>query len=163
MHLVSATIGPYKSIEKPMDVEIESGVTVLVGMNKSGKTVFLEALQKSDDIFGLAKFEHVDDYPRKNLRTYERRHEKHPDTATVLTYEITEKEAEEINKLLHTQLPAKFQFSILHDYKNEKHISLHADNKPVITALAKGTASADLGTRLRAPHPSLIFRKWSRT
>jgi hypothetical protein len=87
-------------------------------MNESGKTVFLEALQKSDDIFDLAKFAHIDDYPRKTLRTYERRHDAHPDTATVLTYELTEKEAEGINTLLHTQLPAKFQFSINHNYQN---------------------------------------------
>jgi predicted ATP-dependent endonuclease of OLD family len=121
MRLVSAKVGPYKSIEKPIDVQIGSGVTVFVGMNESGKTVFLEALQKSDDVFGLAKFDHVDDYTRKNLGTYEKRHEKTPDTATVLTYEITDKEAEEINRSLHTQLRGKFQFSIFHDYKNKKN------------------------------------------
>jgi predicted ATP-dependent endonuclease of OLD family len=78
MLLVSAKIGPFKSIEKPKEVKIENDVTVLVGMNESGKTVFLEALAKSDDIFDLAKFDYVEDYPRKNLHTYESRHLTNP-------------------------------------------------------------------------------------
>ena len=146
MLLVSAKIGPFKSIEKPEEVKIEEGVTVLVGMNESGKTVFLEALQKSDDIFDLAKFIPIDDYPRKNLSFYERRHETLPDTATVLTYEITDKEADAINKSLHTQLPSKFRFSIHHYYDNRKNISLQVDPKAVIAELAK---QADLSSEFR--------------
>ena len=73
MYLVSAKVGPFKSIEKPIDVKIEKGISVLVGMNEAGKTVFLQVLQKSADVFGTAKFDPVDDYPRKNLNDYERR------------------------------------------------------------------------------------------
>jgi predicted ATP-dependent endonuclease of OLD family len=61
MRLISATVGPIKSIEKAADVKINDGVTVLVGMNESGKTVFLQALQKSDDVLGIDKFDPVDD------------------------------------------------------------------------------------------------------
>jgi predicted ATP-dependent endonuclease of OLD family len=105
MLLVSAKIGPFKSIEKPEEVKIEERVSVLVGMNESGKTVFLEALQKSDDIFDRAKFDYIDDYPRRNLSTYEKRHDTNPDTVTVLTYELTDKEAAAINQTLRTPTP----------------------------------------------------------
>jgi predicted ATP-dependent endonuclease of OLD family len=143
MLLVSAKIGPFKSIEKPEEVKIEERVSVLVGMNESGKTVFLEALQKSDDIFDRAKFDYIDDYPRRNLSTYEKRHDTNPDTVTVLTYELTDKEAAAINQTLRTQLPKNFRFSINRDYQNHRTISLAVDNKSVIAELAKGGASTD--------------------
>jgi hypothetical protein len=143
MRLVSAKVGPYKSIDTPVEVPIEKGVTVLVGMNESGKTVFLEALQKSDDIFDRAKFGPIDDYPRKHLTTYERRHDKNPDTVTILTFQITDDEAASINETLNTQLPNDFQFSITSDYQNHATISLEADGKSVIAALARGGVSTD--------------------
>jgi hypothetical protein len=40
MLLVSAKVGPYKSIEKPDEVGIEKGVTVLVGMNASQEKLY---------------------------------------------------------------------------------------------------------------------------
>ncbi|MCC6891074.1 MAG: AAA family ATPase [Hyphomicrobiales bacterium] len=146
MYLVNAKGGPFKSIEKPIDVKIERGISVLVGMNEAGKTVFLQALQKSDDVFGTAQFDHVDDYPRKNLNNYERRHEEKPDTATVLTYELADSEVEHINQTLHTKLPKNFQFSVHHDYKNNRTIWLTADHKPVIAEIAK---ASDLSAEFR--------------
>src|SRR5437764_1090404 len=122
MQLVSATVGPFKSIESPTEVKIEESVTVLVGMNEAGKTVFLQALQKSNDVFGVAKFDHIDDYPRKNLNAYERRHATTPDNATVLTYKLTESEVAETNALLHTTLPKDFLFAITHKYNNRRSI-----------------------------------------
>ncbi len=70
MLLVSAKVGPFKSINEPQTVPIDKDVTVLVGMNESGKTVFLQALTKSRDALNLAAFDHVEDYPRKNLTPY---------------------------------------------------------------------------------------------
>lgn len=137
MRLVSANIGPFKSIEQPAEVSIEEHVTVLVGMNEAGKTVFLQALQKSADVFKLARFDHVDDYPRKNLNNYEKKHDTQPDTASVLTYQLTDFEVDEINRELHTKLPKEFQFSVHHDYLNKLTIYLSADHKPVVDEIAK--------------------------
>ena len=44
--LKKATIYRYKCIENEQSFEIEPDVTVLVGMNESGKTSLLEALAK---------------------------------------------------------------------------------------------------------------------
>ena len=70
MLLVSAKVGPFKSINEPQSVAINDAVTVFVGMNEAGKTVFLRALEKSRDALGLAAFDPVDDYPRKDLPSY---------------------------------------------------------------------------------------------
>jgi len=85
MLLVSAKVGPFKSIDSPQTVDIDPKVTVLVGMNEAGKTAFLQALQKTRDVLGLEEFRPIDDYPRKNLTSYQKRHETKPDVATVLT------------------------------------------------------------------------------
>lgn len=144
MHLVSAKIGPFKSIETPQTVEIDEKITVLVGMNEAGKTVCLQALHKSDDVLGLAKFKVVDDYPRKNLTAYETRHEASPEIATVLTYRLSVDEIEHLNKTLNVALPKKFQFSVSHNYKNELVITMSIDERPALAAMAAdGTLSTE--------------------
>ena len=54
MRLASATVGPFKSISNAQTVTLDQ-ITVFVGMNEAGKTVFLQALQKSRDALNLAK------------------------------------------------------------------------------------------------------------
>ena len=49
MLLVFAKVGPFKSIDLAQLVEVNERVTVLVGMNEAGKTVFLQALEKSQE------------------------------------------------------------------------------------------------------------------
>ena len=72
--LVKATIHKYKSIETEQFFNVEDDVTVLVGMNESGKTSILEALAKvnyfeDDDDF---KFNMTHDFPRKQKKQWKR-------------------------------------------------------------------------------------------
>ncbi|WP_316196404.1 AAA family ATPase [Bradyrhizobium sp. SZCCHNS3053] len=147
MKLISAKVGPLKSIETPTEVKIEDHVTVLVGMNEAGKTVFLQGLQKSDDVFGLAKFDYVEDYPRKNLTDYERRHDKKPDMVTTLRFQLSSENAQEINATLHTQVPNDFMFSVEHYYNNNVTISISVDDTPAIATIAN---QANLSTDFRS-------------
>ena len=62
MKLVSAKVGPFRSINTVQDVVIDPEVTVFVGMNEAGKTVFLKALHKSLDAMDVEKFDPVEDY-----------------------------------------------------------------------------------------------------
>ena len=68
--LINATIHKYKSIESDQTFSINDDVTILVGMNESGKTSVVEAIAKtnyfqSDDKF---KFNTTYDYPRKEKK-----------------------------------------------------------------------------------------------
>jgi len=135
MLLVSAKVGPFKSINAPQNVLIDDAVTVFVGMNEAGKTVFLQALVKSDDALAFANFEPVDDYPRKDLPSYLKQHKTEPAEVTVLTYQITSEELDEINNELNTKLKSGFQFSVIHLYDNKLRISISVDEKPVIESL----------------------------
>jgi len=147
MQLVSAKVGPFKSINDPQEVLIDQEITVLVGMNEAGKTVFLQALHKSADALKQAKFEPVDDYPRKSLSAYLKRHKDSPEPASVLTYKINAQEATHVNQQVGTELKAGFTFSVTHKYDNKLTFGLDVDEKPIIASLLKsaGLSSDALG------------------
>ena len=68
--LIKADIVRYKCIEKEQSFDVEDDVTVLVGMNESGKTSILESLAKTnyfeeDDNFS---FNMTHDFPRKQKK-----------------------------------------------------------------------------------------------
>jgi len=69
--LTKATVHKYKCIENTQEFIVEPDVTVLVGMNESGKTSILEALAKcsyfENDAF--FRFNQSHDYPRKQVKT----------------------------------------------------------------------------------------------
>lgn len=135
MQLVSANVGPFKSIANPQLVSIDSEVTVLVGMNEAGKTVFLQALEKSNDALGLAKFEPVDDYPRKDLPAYLKRHKTNPEEVSVLTYQLSSDELSEVNEHLGTELEPGFTISVTHSYDNTIAVGVNVNEKPVLDSL----------------------------
>lgn len=150
MFLISAKVESFKSINTPQTVLIDDEVTVLVGMNEAGKTVFLKALEKSNDAQGLAKFDPVSDYPRKGLAQYQRRHATKPDEVTVLTYRLANDEISELNAEFHTELPTDFTFSVTHLYDNTKRIGISANEQPVLDALlAESNLSSDAKTELQ--------------
>ena len=72
--LTKFTIYKYKSIEQEQCFEVESDVTVLVGMNESGKTSILEALAKTNYFEADEKFElnATHDYPRREKKKMEK-------------------------------------------------------------------------------------------
>src|SRR6266496_2191043 len=66
MHLTSAIVKRFKSIDDSEVVRFEPDVTCLVGRNESGKTAFLEALARLNPLADdpLA-FDELRDYPRR--------------------------------------------------------------------------------------------------
>jgi predicted ATP-dependent endonuclease of OLD family len=74
MKLNKVTIHKYKCVETEQSFNVENDITILVGMNESGKTSVLEALAKSnyfqkDDTF---KFKATHDYPRKEKKALDK-------------------------------------------------------------------------------------------
>lgn len=136
MKLVSATVGPFRSINEPQTVSIDPEVTVLVGMNEAGKTVFLKALHKTNDALGKESFSITDDYPRKNVTAYRRRHEDDPDVAVKLTYMPNAAEIARVNKLLGTDILEGFEFSISYYYSNSAIISINVPDGPALKRMA---------------------------
>jgi hypothetical protein len=135
MILAAAKVGPFRSINTPQEVDIDSRITVLVGMNEAGKTVFLKALNKANDALGNEEFNPTDDYPRKGYTSYMKRHDSEAEVAVELTYQLTPDEVAELNIQFHTQISDGFTFTVHHKYDNKKTIDIRIDQGPVINAL----------------------------
>lgn len=91
IRLSGVVIHNYKCIENDQSFDVEPDVTVLVGMNESGKTTALEAIAKChyfDEGDPEFKFEALKDYPRARYNKYKRGDE--PEDAVTLRYEISE-------------------------------------------------------------------------
>lgn len=142
MILVSAQVGPFRSMNTTQTIQIDPAVTVFVGMNEAGKTVLLKALHKSDDASGDEAFDPVEDYPRKDLTAYQKQHKTSPSAATALTYALNESEVGLINGKLGTTLKAGHALRITHKYDNTREIGLEVSEAQTITAIAK-TFSTD--------------------
>lgn len=151
MKLIKAVTGPFRSINVPQDVDVGEQVSVLVGMNESGKTVFLKALERSNDALSEEEYDVVEDYPRKDLTAYLKRHKEKPETVAVLTYRIDDAERKALNATLGTSVGPNFEFSVTHKYDNTSAISISVEEKPVIRKLAETAGiSTDAKTAISA-------------
>lgn len=141
MKLVQAAVGPFKSINSQQKVTVDPKVTAFVGMNEAGKTVFLQALTKSADALGFAKFNPVDDYPRKDLSAYLKRHKEKAEAAAVLTYKLNDAEVAAVNAQFKLKLAKGFEFSVTSLYNNNRTISMSFDESPAVQAVANALSS----------------------
>ncbi len=148
MILVSANVGPFRSMNTTQTVVVEPTVTVFVGMNEAGKTVLLKALHKSADALGEESFNPVEDYPRKDLSVYLKHHKTEPAVVTVLTYALTAAEIGKINEKLGMTIKPGCQITITHKYDDVRTIGLEIDESPIVKALAK-TFSTDAASALK--------------
>jgi predicted ATP-dependent endonuclease of OLD family len=149
MLLKSAKIINYKSIEDSGLIEFDPNVTVLVGQNEAGKTAVLESLEKTNSI-AEKKFVVTDDYPRRKLIDYQKRHATKPEIVVQQTYELHEEEIEKINTFYKCDLIESLQVTYKDRYDNDFSASLSVPEGPVAKALSEKAASlAPLGDALK--------------
>lgn len=137
MILVSASIGPFRSMNTVQTFALDPEVTVFVGMNEAGKTVILKALEKSADALQQERFDIVEDYPRKDLTAYQKKHKTEPAAVTVLTYGLDDDEIASINANLGTSIPSGFTFSVTHKYDGKRTIGILVDEGPAIAGIVQ--------------------------
>ena len=124
--LTKISIHNFRCIETEQTVDISPDVTVLVGMNESGKTSMLEAMAKTncynDDSF---KFDLQNDYPRRNLNRVKRSGD--TPIAITLHYDCDSKILEAIEDDIGTTAGIKsFKVQVL--YNNEKLFSFDSES-----------------------------------
>ncbi len=138
--LVKAQVWKYKSIEDSTPVTLADDVTVLVGKNESGKTAFLEALNKSLPL-GAVKYDYVADYPRKDLVRYRPQHEaKNYQKVVQLTFRIGKVLADKVNKEVFGGaeiVAAGSTFTRDTTIANTNTIGFHIDQRAALAALQK--------------------------
>lgn len=74
MKLTNVTIHKYKSFEQEQNFEVQEDVTILVGMNESGKTSVLESIAKTNYFQNDKKFKFnlTHDYPRREKKNIDK-------------------------------------------------------------------------------------------
>ena len=134
MKLKKVVIHKFKSFESDQEFELDNDITILVGMNESGKTSVLESIAKTnyfqdDDQF---KFNLTHDYPRREKKKIEKSGEN--PKAITCTYEISEELLEEISDDIGTGVFLTKEFSIITKYDNagRTFIGINADKKKFI-------------------------------
>jgi hypothetical protein len=132
MLLTEARITSYKSIDDSGPVPIDKDITVLVGQNESGKTAFLQGLYKAAPIDKTAVYEITEEFPRKGLTEYEKRHASNPAVIALLTYELSDDEVEEINESLGAHIIDSLSFTRTVKYGGPATITLNVPEKKYV-------------------------------
>lgn len=117
--LIKANIVSYKCIEKEQSFDVEDDVTVLVGMNESGKTSILESLAKTNFFEKDEKFvfNMIHDFPRKQKKVVDKSGE--TPIAVKLDYKMGTDVLEEIYENLGVKLLTD-TFSVTYKYDNNQ-------------------------------------------
>ncbi|MFW6016711.1 MAG: AAA family ATPase [bacterium] len=120
MKLKKIEIHKYKSIESKQVFEVDENITVLVGMNESGKTAVLEAIAKTNYFDEDEKFKYnvTHDYPRKEKKVMEKRGIT-PDAVTS-TYIITDELLRSIENDIGQEIIKDNTVSVTQNYNNEQ-------------------------------------------
>lgn len=95
MKLQHVRVRNYKSIDDTGWVELDD-LTCLIGKNESGKTVFMEAMERLSPAYGDGEFSPAEEYPRRRWPSYKRRHESDPDPVVSARFDIDEAERERL-------------------------------------------------------------------
>jgi len=146
MLLKKAVVKVFRSITDSGEVSIDPCVTVLVGQNESGKTAFLQALYRAEPVDKVTNFDVTEDYPRKSLTAYQKKHETHPDQVVELIYSLEANEIAEVNKFFEFDVVGdSLEFTVYHDYKGNQAIGLSISDQPYIHhRIAKASLPSNL-------------------
>jgi predicted ATP-dependent endonuclease of OLD family len=120
MKLKNVTIHKYKCVETEQSFLVEDDISILVGMNESGKTSILEALAKSNyfqkDINFVFNTTH--DYPRKEKKKLDKT--KEDPKALTCTYSIDDDLISQIAAEMGKNVFIQKSISISYKYSNSK-------------------------------------------
>ncbi|QXB23312.1 AAA family ATPase [Lelliottia amnigena] len=129
--LTEVTIHKYKSIESDQQFKVEDDVTVLVGMNESGKTSVLEAIGKSNYFIKDDKFLYnlTHDYPRKEKKAIDKTGE--DPIAITSTFKIDESFINDVNVGVLENVLGSDTFTIDKAYSGKSKISMPKVHKDI--------------------------------
>lgn len=123
MKLKHVTIHKYKSFETDQEFKVEDDVTILVGMNESGKTSALEAIAKTNYFQKDNKFQFstTHDYPRREKKKMDKAGE--VPTAITCVYQLDEKILDLIAKEFGPETFPKKEITVITKYDNKRSYS----------------------------------------
>jgi len=142
MKLTRAKVTNYKSIEDSGCVNIEN-VTCLVGKNESGKTAFVQAIEKLNPAeVSKQKFDTMD-YPRKNYSKYKDDHNTSPAIAVEAEFQLEDDELKEIEAGFGDGVLPTHQVNVTKGYDNKLCWDFEINEQPVVNHFLSKAGSPD--------------------
>lgn len=133
--LKKVEINKYKSFLDKQEIDIENGVTRIVGKNESGKTALLEALAKfnyfdSEDTDFY--FNSTNDYPRGMLKKHQQEYPDDDFQVITCTFELSEELLKQISDDVGKDVYTDKTIKIARKYNNGMTYTISADTKKFI-------------------------------
>lgn len=134
MNLKQVRVQNYKCIEDSEWVDFER-VTSLVGKNESGKTAFLQALEKLNPVNSTGQYDPLEEYPRRRYTHYKERHDEDPDPVASARYELSGPEIEEVEAQYGNGVLNRNELQLTKNYKNHFLWEIDLDESVVVANL----------------------------
>lgn len=131
MRIKSYRVFNYKNIDDSNDIDVDEKVTCLVGKNEAGKTATIQALYRVNPIVETP-FDEVKEYPRKNLRSYQRKvknGQEQPADVIKAIFTFSPEEKRDFISIHGDVLNDYDQVSITIAYDNKKRIGLSVNEE----------------------------------
>ncbi len=137
MELQQVRVQNYKCIEDSGWVDFEQ-VTCFVGKNESGKTAFLQALNKLNPVKSSGDYDPLMEYPRRRFKQYERtKHEQDPDQVASARYELSDSEVRAVEVEHGENILSSRTVTVTKDYKNQLHWEIDTNESQLCEYLLK--------------------------
>ena len=134
MELTEARVQNYKCIEDSGWVDFER-VTCFVGKNESGKTAFLQALEKLNPVDSGGDYNPLEEYPRRYYTQYKTRHETDPDIVASARYDLSSREIDDIESKYGSGVLTSDTVEVSKDYQNSLHWNIEIDEEKITEKL----------------------------
>ena len=121
--LKNVVINKYKSFLEKQEIEIEDGVTRIVGKNESGKTALLEAMAKFNYFDPKDKtftFNSTNDYPRGELKRYQQEYPNEDFDVITCTFELSDNLLNQISEDVGKEVFTSKSIIVAKTYNNIK-------------------------------------------
>ena len=131
MKLESFRVTCYKNVLDSTEVSVEPEVTVLVGVNESGKSTMLDALYRLNPVYN-DQFVERDDYPRWRWKRDGRKEDLSQVTPIEAKFTLEEKDTEELNNILGEGVVSQNSVTVGRRYDGKLWLDISIDESRVL-------------------------------
>lgn len=143
MKLTSFRVRRYKNVLDSTAVSVDPEVTVLVGMNESGKSAMLDALYRLNPVYDDS-FSERDDYPRWRWKRDGRKEELSAVSPIEATFELDENDQECLRSVLGEGVVDTNSLTVGRSYNGRLWVRIPVDEQRFLRNVLDGHPNADL-------------------